>query len=137
MAIPLHNHSEYSQIDGLSKINEIADRTLEQNRVGVNFAFAAAMDGDMSFFRERAIKCCDLLHGGAGIKQFPLDRFTSCIHSRHEEEVVHDSRQPFAFGNVRFDDFAILTGRALPGQGDLALTHNVGNRRAQFVGEIG
>src|SRR4029450_12699062 len=95
-------------------IHQIAPRALEQNGVSISFAFAAAMDGDMPIFRERSIKRRDLFNGGANIKQLPLDRSTSCVHSRHKEEIVHDPGQPFAFDNARFDDFAILAGRALP-----------------------
>src|SRR4030095_8174338 len=77
-------------------IHQIAHRALEQNGVDISFAFAAAIDGDIPIFRERSIKRSDLFNGGAGINQLPLDRSTSCVHSRHEEEIVHDPGQPFA-----------------------------------------
>src|SRR4029450_5926470 len=77
-------------------IHQIAHRALEQNRVGISFAFAAAMDGAMPIFRERSIKRPDLSTGGATIKQLPLDRSTSRVHSRHEEEIVHDPGAPRA-----------------------------------------
>ncbi len=94
-------------------INEVAHGTTEQNGVAIDFAFASAIDGDMSIFRERAIKRCDFFHSGPAIKLFPLDGFASRIDARDEEQIIDDSRQPFALGNRGFDDFAIFLGTAL------------------------
>ena len=96
-------------------INEVAHGTTEQNGVAINFAFAGAIDGDMSVFRERAIKRCDLFHGGPTIKLFPLDGFAGRIDARDEEQIIDDSRQPFALGNGGCDDFTIFLGAALAG----------------------
>src|SRR6266536_4726854 len=63
-------------------IHQIAQGALEQGGFGVNFAFAAAMDGDMPIFRDHSIKRRDLFDGGASINQLPLDGFASRVHSR-------------------------------------------------------
>src|SRR6266536_5252157 len=94
-------------------IYEVAHSTTEQNGVAINFASASAIDGHMSVFRERAIKRCDLFHGGPAIKLFPLDGFAGRIDARDEEQIIDDSRQPFALGNGGFDNFAIFLGAAL------------------------
>src|SRR5437870_7897235 len=96
-------------------INEVAHGTTEQNGVAINFAFAGAIDGDMSILREHAIKRCDLFQGGPTIKLFPPDGFAGRIDARDEEQIIDDSRQPFALGNGGCDDFTIFLGAALAG----------------------
>src|SRR5438876_3478315 len=118
-------------------INEVAHGATEQNGVAINFAFAGAIDGNMSIFRERAIKRCDLFHRSATIKLFSLDGFAGRIDARDEEQIIDDSRQPFALGNRGFDNFAIFLGAAIARQSNLRFAEDIGNWRAEFVGQVG
>lgn len=71
MATPLHNHSEYSKIDGLSKIDEIADRMEETGRTACGLTDHGVVAGHLEFdkvFRKRGLKPlfgCELYHGVA------------------------------------------------------------------------
>ena len=94
-------------------INEITHGATEQNGVATNFAFAAAMDGDMAILRDRSIKRRDFFQGRATIKLFPLDWFAGRVNPGDEKQIVNDSGQPFAFGDGGLDYFAILIGRAI------------------------
>ena len=67
----------------------------------------------MSIFRDRSVERRNFFHSRATIEQLPLDRFPGRIRAGDEEQIVHDSGEPFTFGNGGFDDFAILAGRAL------------------------
>ena len=54
-----------------------------------------------------------LMSGRATIESRPLDWFARRVNARDEEQIVNDSRQPFAFGNGGFDHFAILVRGAI------------------------
>jgi DNA polymerase-3 subunit alpha len=66
---PLHNHSEYSAIDGVSKITEIADRMVEMGSPYCGLTDHGVVAGHLEFdrvFRKRDLKPifgCELYHG--------------------------------------------------------------------------
>src|SRR5439155_22214733 len=93
--------------------DRIANRTLEQDWVRINLTFAAATDRNMMILGDRLIKRRDLFHRRATMESRPLDRFARRVSARDEEQIVSDSRQPFAFGNAGFDHFAILVRGAI------------------------
>src|SRR5437667_9036648 len=94
-------------------IDQIANRALEQGWIGINLTFAAATDRNMMILGDRLLKRRDLFHRRATIESRPLDRFARRVNARDEEQIVNDSRQPFAFGNGGFDHFAILVRGAI------------------------
>src|SRR3954465_13942587 len=69
MAIPLHNHSEYSTIDGYSKIVEIADRVEQMGCPCCGLTDHGVVAGHLELdkvFRKRGLKPifgCELYHG--------------------------------------------------------------------------
>src|SRR5947207_13752898 len=70
-------------------IDEIVDRTLEQNRIGIDFSIAAANDGNLSVFGHGPIKAGDFLAGGAGIEFFSLNWFARGIDPRDKKKIIH------------------------------------------------
>lgn len=69
MITPLHNHSEYSAIDGVSKVSEIADRMVEMGCPCCGLTDHGVVAGHLEFdkvFRKRDLKPifgCELYHG--------------------------------------------------------------------------
>jgi DNA polymerase-3 subunit alpha len=81
MCVSLHVHSEYSIIDGLSKISEIADRTVEIGAPACGLTDHGVVQGHLEFdkiFRKRNLKPifgCELYHGEHfGIKKPKRDQ---------------------------------------------------------------
>lgn len=69
MITPLHNHSEYSAIDGVSKVTEIADRMVEMGCPCCGLTDHGVVAGHLELdreFRKRGLKPifgCELYHG--------------------------------------------------------------------------
>src|SRR5213076_45145 len=94
-------------------INQVAYGATKQNRITINFAFAGAIDRDMSVLRDRSIKRRALFQRRAPIKLSPLDWFAGRVNPSDEEQIVNDPGEPFAFGNRGLDYFAIFLRAAL------------------------
>src|ERR1041385_2573161 len=99
--------------ESLSIIDEIVDRTLEQNRIGIDFGIAAANNGNPSVFGHGPVKAGDFLASGTGVELFPLNRFACGIDPRNEKKIIYDAGEAFAFGHGRFDHFAIFLSGSL------------------------
>ncbi len=69
MITPLHNHSEYSAIDGVSKVSEIADRMVDMGCPCCGLTDHGVVAGHLELdreFRKRGLKPifgCELYHG--------------------------------------------------------------------------
>src|SRR6266576_4335380 len=100
-------------------VEQISQRALEQVWVGINLAVAAAIDRNIVIVCDRLIKSRDFLDRGARIESLPRNRFASCVHPRDKKQIVHDSGEPFAFGNGGFDGLAIVGSGAISREGNL------------------
>ena len=60
--------------------------------------------------------------------------FTRGIHACHKKQIVHDPREPLAFGNGGFDGLAIVGSGAFVRESYLRFAQHVGDGRPQLVG---
>ena len=91
----------------------------------------------MTIVCDGLIKLCNFLNFCACIELLPCDRFTRRIHACDKKQIIHDPGKPFAFGDGGFDDLAIVGCSAISREGNLRFAQHIGDRRSQFVREIG
>ena len=103
----------------------------------MNLSLATAANRNVMIVCDRLIKRRNFFDCRACIEPLSCDRFTRRIHARDKKQIVHDPGKPFAFGDGGFDSLAIVGSGAISREGNLRFAQHIGDRRSQFVREIG
>ena len=72
-------------------IDEIADGSAEQHRIGIDFTFAFGNYRNMSLFGDGLIVVRDFFYGRSGVKQCSLDLPISRFSAGEEEKIIDNA----------------------------------------------